>query len=746
MFTFLDPFGLRWTAGIALEAVDGRTWPSTVWRLVEEQRSPFSDLHGSGEELRQVFQAPGWEAIRLLRRYGAATAVRLLLRRRAASSIALRRAAVLTGPVAAPLPPSRWRFYRNGFHSWSFAGTTPVEGRDAGTLFGPLGAPMTFDVAAPPGPSGVRRSDLVAALIVGERVLIVGQITTADQFVKIELDARGMPQLHVYAELDGISVDPGEEVPSEWIWVETREATDPDPFGDYAEAVARAMQPRIPPHAPSGWCSWYFYYTRVRDADIRSNLQALAAWREVLPVELIQIDDGFQAAVGEWTRFSPRFPEGVAPLAQEIREAGFTPGLWLAPFLTWPEAAVVRRHPDWLLRDARGRPVSAGFNWYRWLRALDPTHPGVEEWLQDLIRTVVHRWGFPYLKLDFLYAAALPGRRYDPKATRAQALRRGLRAIREAAGESAFLLGCGCPLGPAIGLVDGMRIGPDVAPHWEPRMFGLSRPFRAERSLPAARNAVRNTLTRSWMHRRWWWNDPDCLLLRARATSLTEDEVRLMLTAVALSGGMVLVSDPVAELPEERRALWAALLPPTGERPEVRDLFEREFPRVMRRAGTLCGAPAVWVGLLNPEDRPWRTALPLRDLGLPEPAWGFERWSGRAQRLTGNLPVDLPPHGAALWLLRPIRPGPQWVGSTLRIPPGAEVVEGEEEASWGRWVLRREARARGFVWLGIPDEGGVPEIRWNGRPCPIERAGEGLWRVEQAFQGTGVLEARRASI
>jgi alpha-galactosidase len=745
MFVFLDPSGLRWTAGIALEAVDGRTWPSTVWHLTEEQRSPIQDLHGSGEELRQVFQAPGWEAIRRLRRYRGATAVRLLLRRRAASPIALRRAAVLTGPVEAPLPSSRWRFYQNGFHSWSFAGTVPAGGRDAGTLFGPLGAPMTFDVATPPGPPGVRRSDLVAALIAGERALIVGQITTADQFVKIELNTRGAPQLHVCAELDGISVAPEEEIASEWIWVETREIPDPDPFGGYAEAVARAMQPRTRPHVPSGWCSWYFYYTHVRDADVRLNLQALAAGQDALPVELIQIDDGFQAAVGEWTQFSPRFPEGVAPLAREIREAGFTPGLWLAPFMAWPETSIVRAHPDWLLRDARGRPVSAGFNWYHWLRALDPTHPGVEAWLQELIHTVVHRWGFPYLKLDFLYAAALPGRRYDPKATRAHALRRGLQAIREAAGDSAFLLGCGCPLGPAIGLVDGMRIGPDVAPHWGPRMFGLSRPLRAERSLPAARNAVRNTLTRSWMHRRWWWNDPDCLLLRAHATSLTEDEIRLMLTAVALSGGMILISDPVTELPEDRRALWAALLPPTGDRPEIWDLFQQEFPRVIRRAGALCGAPAMWVGLLNPEDRPWRTALRLSDLGLPEEIWGFERWSGLAQRLTGSLPVDLPPHGAALWVLRPIQPGPQWVGSTLRILPGVEVVEGEEGASRGRWVLRREARAQGAVWLGIPGKGGALEIWWDGRPCSTERAGEGLWRVELAFQGTGVLEACRAS-
>jgi len=37
------------------------------------------------------------------------------------------------------------------------------------------------------------------------------------------------------------------------------------------------------------------------------------------------------------------------------------------------------------------------------------------------------RLGFTYLKLDFLFAAALPGERYDAEATRIEAYRRGSR-------------------------------------------------------------------------------------------------------------------------------------------------------------------------------------------------------------------------------------------------------------------------------------------------------------------------------
>jgi hypothetical protein len=52
----------------------------------------------------------------------------------------------------------------------------------------------------------------------------------------------------------------------------------------------------------------------------------------------------------------------------------------------------------------------------------------------------------------------------DRSLTPAQRVRAGYDAIRRGAGDDTFLLGCGAPQGACIGVVDGMRIGPDVAP------------------------------------------------------------------------------------------------------------------------------------------------------------------------------------------------------------------------------------------------------------------------------------------
>jgi alpha-galactosidase len=192
------------------------------------------------------------------------------------------------------------------------------------------------------------------------------------------------------------------------------------------------------------------------------------------------------------------------------------------------------------------------------VHALDTTHPEVLEHLEQTAAALVEA-GYPYLKLDFTYGPGLDGTFHDRSRTPAQRVRAGFDAIRRGAGGAAFLLGCGAPIGAAIGVVDGMRIGPDVAPHWAVPVRG-GRMSGFEDGEPATVNAWRNTLTRSFLHRRLWLNDPDCLMLRTSATSLTADAVRAWALAVGVSGGMALVSDDLSLLGGDARALFGEVL------------------------------------------------------------------------------------------------------------------------------------------------------------------------------------------
>lgn len=86
------------------------------------------------------------------------------------------------------------------------------------------------------------------------------------------------------------------------------------------------------------------------------------------------------------------------------------------------------------------------------------------------------------------------------------AYRSGIELIREAIGADAYLLGCGAPILPSIGLFDAMRVSPDTAPHRRPEADDFSQPGQD----PAEFTGT----GRQWQHGRLWVNDPDCLMAR----------------------------------------------------------------------------------------------------------------------------------------------------------------------------------------------------------------------------------------
>ena len=211
-------------------------------------------------------------------------------------------------------------------------------------------------------------------------------------------------------------------------------------FARYAELLGERLGKapgRSAPHevkpSPRVWCSWYSLYTAIDESILERTFDALGD----LPFDALQVDDGWQVEIGDWSP-NEKFPSGMEALASKIRASGRTPGLWLAPLLVVPSSNLFRQNPAWLLRDADGKLVSAGFNWGEQLYALDTTHPAVLDWLAALMRQV-RAWGFDYLKLDFLYAGALPGKRHIDT-SRETAYRQGLKVIREAMGVDAYFL------------------------------------------------------------------------------------------------------------------------------------------------------------------------------------------------------------------------------------------------------------------------------------------------------------------
>ncbi len=405
--------------------------------------------------------------------------------------------------------------------------------------------------------------------------LLAGFISSADQFTRfvMELGDQGLSRFMAYSSGDGIVVEHGQQIVSEeLIFLEGADGY--ALLEEFASRWAKRMNALSWPHIPTGWCSWYYYFDKVTQQDVYDNAIYLNEHRDEFPVEYLQLDDGYQAALGDWLTPNEKFSDGLQALAQKVKECGLKPGIWLAPFLVEETSRLYAEHPDWMVKDEEGQTLWAS-EW-RGNRAavLDGTHPQAQQYLTEVFSTL-RQWGYDYVKIDFLVngCSGKGGCYHDRSATRAQALRRGVEAIRRGMGDG-FILGCTTPLGSIIGLVNGERTGTDITPYWQSDR-------KIYKEAPTVPNVCRNIVNRAYMNGRLWVSDPDVHIARSDNNKMTYDEVVLWTTALKMVGGMLLFSDCFPTLTPERAALSKELLASHGERKaRPLDIFKREYPAI----------------------------------------------------------------------------------------------------------------------------------------------------------------------
>ena len=434
-------------------------------------------------------------------------------------------------------------YLRNGYHSWD------------GSFFVP---PGTSAADGPPGKAPTLGFAMTALLPEhGSGALVVG-FERHDRF-QTQFRFGGTPVsmvIDVETLLDRTGVQAGETL----LILEGDEVEETLRAWSRLVASASPIPPRVRSRRITGWCSWYSLYASIDKDVILEHLRAAESFRDMrgVPLDVFQIDDGFTPEMGDWLEVKPQFPRGMKPLLADIQAAGFTPGLWIAPFLVGNRSRLFAEHPDWVVRNHQGGPLvhMQFYGEFRWHKrseeyyVLDVTHPDAADYIRRVFHTWRHEWGAGYFKTDFMNAGMEYGSDaadwHEPGLSRAQIWRRMAALIREEIGEDALWLGCGCPLWASVGFVDAVRIGRDIGVEWHGEY--------------SAESLLRDQLTRNHASQILWQADPDCILLRERFHNLGDDEVRSLALFAGLSGGVLMTSDKLDELREDRAELFERLL------------------------------------------------------------------------------------------------------------------------------------------------------------------------------------------
>ena len=629
---------------------------------------------------------------------GTSLAIEVQIENTTSAPVAIERIDVLVAPSGyGQAPIEQMEVAQMGWQSWSRA-TIPVPVADAYSGTPPITGPLL-----PLTEAERLLSPWMALLHVPNgRSMLAGFTSARDQQSVLAIQpARSGHRCTASSYPEGVPLQPGATLHAEHLRVIFNQ---PDDLAleRYAQELATSMQASPWPQSISGWASWYHFFTELSEQDVIRNVDALSAQRS-LPIEYLRVDDAYQAQVGDWLVIKETFPRGMRALADDIHAAGFKAGIWIAPFLLSENSATYTAHPDWVVRDGHGVPIDAFYNWGARNYVLDTTHPEALAWLRQVISTMLDEWGYEYLMVDFVYAAAIRGKRYDEHCTSVQAYRRGMQLIREVVAHR-YLLACGAPFAPSVGLANGVRIDPDIAPSWQT----VREPMRdAAGSNPAILNAMRSTLAHNWMHGHLWINDPDCLTVRAEQTELTLPEIETWTTVIALSGGVVQLSDDVSRLDAERVALASRILPPLGQAalplgPTVESVPTRASLTITRPWETWLVA-----AFFNLEEEPQAFRFDPLAWNMPgsSPFHVFDLWSGEYLGLQeGSLPLSpTPAHGVKLLSIHADRGRPQVVGSTLHLLGGA-VELGEE--TWVNQTLSLHLRCpgehTGAVFISVP--------------------------------------------
>ena len=204
-----------------------------------------------------------------------------------------------------------------------------------------------------------------------------------------------------------VSLAHGESYTTPWLFGTWGEGLDQAASRFHKFVRDRSAHPTTPrPVTLNAWEAVYFNQNLPHLLELVAEAAKVGAERFVL-------DDGWfsgrrddTTSLGDWTVSEEVWPDGLAPLADAVHDAGMQFGLWFEPEMISPDSDVARAHPDWILSPRTHQPREA-----RQQQVIDLTNPEAYEYVKSQILAVLDSTTIDYIKWDFnrdVYEAVSP--------------------------------------------------------------------------------------------------------------------------------------------------------------------------------------------------------------------------------------------------------------------------------------------------------------------------------------------------
>lgn len=418
---------------------------------------------------------------------------------------------------------------------------------------------------------------------------------------------------------------------------------------------------------PAGWMTWYATKFDACEGAVLDNVNWQMENLKDYGANVIWVDWEWYHDSLEGIRddgvdtFHPdpvRYPNGLKYVADKIKEAGFTPALWIGFTHDCSVNDYARENPEIVLLHKQSW---CGQYFY------DFTHPKyLNEFLPKALSQIFD-WGYEAIKFDTLplctrYHEENHEKMYDPTLSTKEAYRQLIRKTRDFIGEDMYMLSCSCPkdssLLYAADMFDAARVGEDIFEWSEFLKEGVDRVLRFQ--------PLNNVVL---------YADPDNVILREEFNTINQAKSRAYF--VSMLGLPLNFGDYLPKLATERVNILKQCLPTLDIHPKNLIYTKRSDILVTNLAICVPWDSYNVISVFNTTDKSAEKSINFADdLGLEDKDYlVFDYTSGQFVGKQNNLTTTLEPHETKVFCIRRDMGDVQLLSTSRHISQGAAEIK-----------------------------------------------------------------------